>query len=177
MPDPTSTLNKIRKMIKEETGTDPGAPPSMLQRVLSRLIPPRRAVISEGKVVAHTRFEWWHLNFGGWKGWRQAEEKALQEQVTPYWHIIGRFFGHLVVLDDGKDQCWIIPRVQIPGKIPEEGKVFMIRIGWLYWAVGVSKSTWYPNPRRYMPGFDKLPYASEALAARYYLHDHQEGGA
>lgn len=164
MPDPTPTLNKIREMVKEETGTDPGPAPSLAYYRL----PPRRCVIAQGKVIAHSRWGWWHRNFGGWKGWRRAVEKALQETVTPYWHIIGRFFGHLVILDDGKDQCWIIPRI-------EPGKVFMMRIGWLYWSIGVSNQTWYPNPRRYMAGFDKLPYASEALAAAYYLHDHQEG--
>lgn len=169
MPSPNLLFKRIRKECGLET-----EPPTLL-RIIMQAIPKRRAVIVEGKVVAHTRWAWWHSNFGGWKGWRKIVEKSMQEKVTPYWHIIGRLFGHLVILDDGKDQCWIIPRLQYK-KGAEEGKVFMIRIGWLYWAIGISKTTWYPNPRRNMPGFKDLPYASEALAARYYLHDHQEWG-
>lgn len=133
----------------------------------------KTCVVVEGKAVANTWFPWWHFNFGGWKNWRFVFEKAMRKQVSEGWYILGRFFGHLVLIDASTEECWIKPRFDYPDTGRKDGKLYNIRFGWFYWAVAITKDDWYPNPRRYMPGFAKLPYASEALAARYYLHDAQ----
>jgi len=130
----------------------------------------RMNIIVQGKCVATSRFPWLHLNFMAWEGWREAFEGALRQQGHKGFHIIGRVFGYLLFCDFSHECLWKLPRIV---KSTDDG--YSRGVGWLYWAVYISKNTWYPNPRRYMPGFKDLPYASAKLAAEYYLHDSQEG--
>jgi len=127
-------------------------------------------VIVQGKCVVKTRSPWLHRNFSGWKGWRKAFEEALRSQGHNGLHVIGRFFGHLVFCDFSHESIWWLPKIV---RATNDG--FSMGIGWLYWAVYITREFWYPNPRRYMEGFKDLPYASGAFAAQYYLEDHQEG--
>lgn len=130
----------------------------------------RMDIIVQGKCVARTRFPWLHQNFSAWGGWRKAFEGALRDQGHKGLHIIGRFFRHLIFCDFSHESFWKMPRIV---RATDDG--FQTGVGWLYWAIYISKDVWYPNPRRYMVGFKDMPYASEQLAAQYYLHDHQEG--
>ena len=127
------------------------------------------SIIAEGKIIATTRWRWFHMNFGGWKGWRKIMEDGMKKYSgVSNLLILGRFFGHLVFVDYSYASLWKLPRYV---KTTDDG--LSTGFGWLYWAVYITKKTWYPNPRRNMPGFKDLPYASEALEAAYYLHDHQ----
>lgn len=91
-------------------------------------------------VACDTRFPWLHKNFGGWEGWRKALNDALHRDGYQGYHILGRFFGHLIFLDVDTTELWLKPRY--------EAGTSAARFGWLYWALCWTKGTWYPNPAR-----------------------------
>lgn len=126
-------------------------------------------IVVQGKAVAKTRFPWLHRMFSGWKGWRIIFEKALRKDGHKSLYIVGRFFGHLIFIDASTTQIWLKPRIETTQDS------LSIRIGWLYWALCITKRTWYPNPRRYMQGFKDLPYASEEWAQYYWEYDQWSG--
>lgn len=107
-------------------------------------------IIAQDKIVARTRWPWWHHNFGGWSGWRMAFEKALRKDGHKSVYILGRYFGHLVFLDTDKSEFWMWPRIETTQDM------MSIRAGWMYWALCITKRPWYPNPKRYMVNFNDL---------------------
>lgn len=137
--------------------------------LICRITPRNYDVVVQGKTMATTRFPWLHRNFGGWKDWRMIFEKALRKDGHKSLYILGRFFGRLVFIDADQSSFWLTPRIETTQD------TISIRAGWMFWALCITKKTWYPNPRRYMQGFKDLPYASEEWADYYYGHDHWKG--
>jgi hypothetical protein len=114
---------------------------------------PIRQMVAEGRIVAKTRFPWYHRNFSGWSGWRLALAEGLRTRRHKSLYILCRFLGRLVFIDADHSAFWKMPRIDTT----DDGMSY--RIGWMYWALCFTRGFWYPNPRRFMPGFSSLPHS------------------
>lgn len=88
------------------------------------------------RIMAESRCIWFHKNFGGPDGWKKYRYEFLRRNGIESIKILGRIFGHIVMLDSSHEQFWKLPKVYTTKK--------NIAAGWLWWAIYVSKQTSYP---------------------------------
>ena len=101
--------------------------------------------------VATTRFPWFHKNFSGIPGWKQEFIKDLEDKldIKPEQKgtlkVLFKAFGRVIVLDSDHTEFWKYPKITCLET--------MVRAGWLYWALAISRYQIY-----YIPAEVKAKY-------------------
>jgi hypothetical protein len=88
------------------------------------------------KSVTFTHWGWWHIMFSGPRHWKKAFKEGLRNNGYHGIHPLVRLFGFTLLLDSVKTEFWPIPK--------RDDTSQWYRIGWMYWAISISKVRKYP---------------------------------
>jgi hypothetical protein len=97
---------------------------------------PKNIINTDNEIVAKTRWPWFHKNFSGPKGWKKEYNDKLSQSGITHTKTIGRFFGHVIMLNNGKNEFWLCPHY-----FSSNSQVW---VGWFWCALIVVRLRTYP---------------------------------